>query len=100
MNHETEVALERMFNSDVSWRNSSLERLQRLLGQPRTRKSALAQLADELEEEYALMWEFSASIERNPALFEQLKTAQSLKAGCVDWMVIAQRLYLELSLDS
>lgn len=100
MNDETEVAIDRMFKEDIGWRKSSLKRLQRLLEKAQTWQSALAQLADELDNEYALMWKISEKVEQNPELLRQLKAEQPLVASNVDWMVVVHRLYLELSFGS
>ncbi|MGK7908101.1 MAG: hypothetical protein AB4040_12875 [Synechococcus sp.] len=100
MNDDTEVAIDCMFKEDIGWRKSSLKRLQRLLEKAQTWQSALAQLADELDNEYALMWKISEKVEQSPELLRQLKAEQPLVASNVDWMVVVHRLYLELSFGS
>ncbi|MGK7906693.1 MAG: hypothetical protein AB4040_05610 [Synechococcus sp.] len=100
MNEETQAAIDRMFKGDLGWRDSSRKRLHRLLGKARTWQSALAQLADELENEYALMFEVSERNEQSPKLLKRAKTERSLVAGNVDWMLVVHRLYLELSFGS
>ncbi len=84
MNEESVAAIDSMFNGDLGWRNSSRKRLQRLLGKARTWQSALAQLADELENEYALTWEVSERSKQSSKQLKRVKAEQSLVANNVD----------------